>query len=56
MSHVAYKFKWSVAKNIIQAHIMSLHTLLTPGVGLKRHFFYFTEGSNVAYEIKENGR
>ena len=49
-SHVAYQIRreWSVE----QRHMLSLHTLSTPGVGSK---LFFSESSHVAYQIKGNG-
>ena len=38
----------------MQAHILSLHTLSTAGVGSKVKTF-FSESSHVAHQINENG-
>ena len=36
----------------MHAHILSLHTPLTPGVGSKCQNIFITESSHVAYQIK----
>ena len=38
----------------MQAHIISLHTSSTPGMGLKRQTVFFPERSHVKYQIKAN--
>ena len=39
----------------MQAHILSLHTPLTHGVGSKVKTFFLSERSHIAYQIKGNG-
>ena len=52
-NHVAYQVKRNGALSTTQAHILSLHTPSTPGVGLRsKHFF--PESNHVAYQIKGN--
>ena len=53
-SHVAYQIKGNGAKTTMQAHILSLHTIVAPGVGSKGQNI-FSESSHAAYQIKENG-
>ena len=36
----------------MQAHILSLHTPSTPGVGSEVETFFFSESSHVAYQIR----
>ena len=43
--------QWST----MQAHILSLRTSSTPGVGSKGQNSFFTKSSHVAYQIKGNG-
>ena len=52
--HVAYQIKWNDKCSNIQAHILSLHTPSTPGVGSKVKTL-FSESSHVAYQINWNG-
>ena len=49
--HVAYQIKGSEGCSNIQAHILSLHALSTPGVGSKFKTFFFSECSHVAYKL-----
>ena len=51
--HVAYQIKEKEAYNSM-LNILSLHTPLTPGVGSKGQFFFFSESSHVACQINEN--
>ena len=53
-SHVAYQSKGIGAQSTTQAHILSLHTTSTQGMGSKGQIF-FSESSHVAYQIKESG-
>ena len=50
----AYQIKWNHKCSNMQAHILSLHTPSTPGVGSMVKTF-FSECSPVAYKIKGNG-
>ena len=50
LSCVAYQIKGNETYDNIQATIFSLHTLLTPGWGLKVKTF-FSDRSHVAYKM-----
>ena len=41
--HVAYQIKGNETYNNIIANILSLHFPLTPGMGSKGHFFFFSD-------------
>ena len=47
--HVAHQVKGNDKCSNIQAHILSLHTQLTPGIGSKVKTFF------LAYQINGNG-
>ena len=36
----------------MKANMLSLHTPVTPGVGSKGHFVFFSKSGHVAYQIK----
>ena len=52
--HVAYQNKWNRKCRNMQAHILSLHTPSTLGVGQMVKTF-FSESSHAAYQINGNG-
>ena len=52
--HVAYQIKGNEAYSNMLANNMVLHLLLTPGVGSKGSFVFFSESSHVAYGINWN--
>ena len=46
--HFAYQIKGNAAYNNILANNLLLHLFLTPGVGSKGKFVFFSESSHVA--------
>ena len=50
--HPAYQIKGFGIESTMQAHILSLHTPSTPVVGSKGLHIFFSEISNVAYQIR----
>ena len=54
--HVAYQVKGNGIYNNMLANSMPLHIPLTPGVGQKVVFFFFSESCHVAYYISGKNR
>ena len=52
MLHI--KLKGNEAYNNMLANVLPLHTPLTPGVGSKGQFFFFSESNHIACKINGN--